>query len=82
MSDDAAVLQYSMYTQAKVLAPKCSEGVKLVLFTSYCTSLYTTHLWARYKKSEPTETTSGQSCQSQHLSGSDRKPNLQLQVHV
>ena len=28
----------------------CSTEVKIVLFKSYCTSLYTAHLWANYMK--------------------------------
>ncbi len=43
----------SMYAQANILARKfnmCSEGVKLALFRSYCTSFYTAQLWSRFKK--------------------------------
>ena len=43
-----------LYAQANTLAPKfsrCSTNVKVSLFKTYCTPLYTAHLWSSYKKS-------------------------------
>ena len=43
-----------MYAQANVLIRKfgmCSSSVKVALFKSFCTPLYTAHLWRRYKSS-------------------------------
>ena len=55
MSDDDDIYRQcrSMYAQANILVRKfsmCTEGVKMALFRSYCTSLYTAQLWAKYKK--------------------------------
>ena len=33
----------------------CSVPVKLMLFNSYCSSLYTPHLWCNYKKMSVTK---------------------------
>ena len=41
-----------LYAQGNVLLRKfhmCSYSVKITLFRSYCSSLYTAHLWWRYK---------------------------------
>ncbi len=40
-----------LYAQANMLArkfSKCTDDVKIALFRSYCTSLYTAQLWCRY----------------------------------
>lgn len=42
-----------LYAQANMLARKfymCSDHVKINLFRAYCTSLYTSPLWAKFKK--------------------------------
>lgn len=55
LSDDEDMYRQCrmLYAQANVMARKfgsCSEGVKITLFRAYCTSLYTAHLWSKYKK--------------------------------
>lgn len=50
------------YAQANVPAQNfgyCSDEVKLNLFRSYCTSLYSPHLWCYFKKKQPSEIESG-----------------------
>lgn len=42
-----------LYVQANILARKfgnCSVNVKLTLFKTFCSPLYTAHLWLNYKK--------------------------------
>ena len=42
-----------LYAQANTLVRRfsqCSDSVKITLFRTYCTPLYTAPLWMRYKK--------------------------------
>ena len=55
LSDDKDILRQrrKLYAQANTLCRKfsmCSIPVKISLFKAYCTSLYTAHLWCRYKQ--------------------------------
>ena len=54
LSDDRDIQrQYRMmYAQANMLIRKfsmCSSSVKITLFETFCTPMYTAHLWRRYK---------------------------------
>ena len=49
--DDVQRQCCKLYAQANMLKRKfnkCTEDVKIALFRSYCTTLYTAHLWCRY----------------------------------
>ena len=51
--DDMYRQRRVLYAQANMLVRKfhwCSEDVKLNLFRTYCTPLYTAPLWVKYKK--------------------------------
>lgn len=55
MSDDDDIYRQCrmLYAQANTLKRKfgaCTDNVKMTLFKSYCTPLYTAHLWTNYKK--------------------------------
>ena len=55
MSDDADLGRQCrrLYAQGNTLVRKfhiCSTEVKVTLFKTYCTPLYTAHLWSRYRK--------------------------------
>ena len=55
LSDDKDIFRQrrKLYAQANTLCRKfsmCSVPVKIALFKAYCTSLYTAHLWSRYKQ--------------------------------
>ena len=44
----------TLYIRSNILIrtfSKCNEKVKIELFKSYCTSLYSSHLWSTYRKS-------------------------------
>ena len=54
-SDDCDIQRQHgrVYAQGNSILQKfhmCSTEVKIVLFKSYCTSLYTAHLWSNYIK--------------------------------
>ena len=56
MTDDDDIFRQcrKLYAQANTIARKfshCSINVKVTLFKTYCTPLYTAHLWSSYKKS-------------------------------
>ena len=56
MTDDDDIYRQcrKLYAQANTIARKfsqCSTKVKVSLFKTYCTPLYTAHLWSSYKKS-------------------------------
>ena len=49
--DDVQRQCCKLYGQANMLARKfhmCTDNVKIALFKTYCTPLYTAHLWCRY----------------------------------
>ena len=55
LSDDKDIYRQCrmLYAQANMLLRKfsmCSVAVKTTLFRSYCTPMYTAHLWHRYRK--------------------------------
>lgn len=55
LSDDKDIYRQrrKLYAQANMLCCKfsmCSVDVKISLFSAYCTSLYTAHLWCHYKQ--------------------------------
>ena len=55
LSDDLDILRQrrKIFAQGNSIIRKfhmCSQDVKLTLFRSYCSSLYTAHLWVNYKK--------------------------------
>ena len=56
LSDDKDINRQCrmLYAQANTLLRKfsmCSEDVKIALFRTYCTPMYTAQLWRRYRKS-------------------------------
>ena len=56
LSDDRDIYRQCgmLYGQANMLIRRfgmCSIPVKIRLFKAYCTTMYTAHLWRRYKKS-------------------------------
>ena len=56
LSDDRDIYKQRrmLYAQANVLVRKfsmCSAPVKATLFKTFCTPMYTAHLWRRFKKS-------------------------------
>ena len=55
LSDDKDIYRQrrKLYAQGNMLCRKfsmCSVPVKISLFKSFCTPLYTAHLWSRYKQ--------------------------------
>ena len=57
LSDDDDVQRQCcmLYGQANMLARKfhmCTDDVKIALFKTYCTPLYTAHLWCQYSKTK------------------------------
>ena len=55
LSDDKDIYRQrrKLYAQANMLSRKfsmCSVPVKISLFRSFCTPLYTAHLWCRYRQ--------------------------------
>lgn len=53
--DDVQRQCCKLYAPANMLARKfhmCTDDVKIVLFRSYCTPLYTAHLWCSYSKAK------------------------------
>ena len=56
LSDDIDIYRQcrKLYGQANMLCRRfsmCSVSVKIALFRSFCTPLYTAHLWCRYRQS-------------------------------
>ena len=56
LSDDKDIYRQcrKLYGQANMLCRKfstCSDSVKIALFRSFCTPLYTAHLWCKYRQS-------------------------------
>ena len=54
MKDDLDIMRQcrQLYAQGNVLARRfhmCSDNVKVTLFRSYCSSLYTSQLWWKYR---------------------------------
>ena len=46
------ILKRQLYAQGNALARRfhmCSDNVKVTIFRSYCSSLYTSQLWWKYK---------------------------------
>ena len=54
MKDDLDIMRQcrQLYAQGNALARRfhmCSDNVKVTLFRSYCSSLYTSQLWWKYR---------------------------------
>ena len=54
MKDDLDIMRQcrQLYAQGNALARRfhmCSDNVKVTIFRSYCSSLYTSQLWWKYK---------------------------------
>ena len=51
--EDMAQQRRSLYVQGNIISRRftmCSPTVKTMLFRTYCTSMYTGHIWCSYKK--------------------------------
>ena len=51
--DDMTRQRNKIYAQGNTLIRKfymCTENVKIALFKSYCTTLYTSTLWCKYRR--------------------------------
>ena len=54
--DDMTRQRNKIYAQGNALIRKfymCTENVKIALFKSYCTTLYTSTLWCKYRRESP-----------------------------
>ena len=84
LTDDKDIYRQrrKLYAQANMLSRKfsmCTVPVKVSLFRSFCTPLYTGHLWCRYRQESIRRlTVAYNDCMRLLL----RAPRLVVQVHV